>query len=229
MSTRRGSAYVATPKQSRAILTGAKDCFTGIVPSQKEGNEYRLIGYEGTLERDFIYLLEDDDNVVSYQEQDVKLRWHDGDRWRRYTPDFCVQYGNGWRVCVEVKPLDIVEKLDLLPVYALIQHYALASKRYDEFQLWTDEDIRETHDLANAELRFSERHQHDGETEGMAVRTAFARLNGRATVARLRFESGLGERAYRGILRLMAEGDCQLENPDQLIEDDSVVLWKAVA
>lgn len=212
--------------QSRPILTGWRDCFTGLIPSQKQGNDYRLIGYEGVLERDFIILLEDDDEVISFNEQDRPVRWKDGNKWRRYTPDFGLVFANRRRVGVEVKPLDHVIKRNLLPSFKAIRRAAISQGVYDDFQLWTDREIRASNDLRNAEFKFSERHQHHSSQEGIHLRTAFAHLNGRASVAELRLASGLGDRVYRASLRMAAEGNCILENPSELFEDHSIVVWR---
>ena len=228
MNTFTGAIFVATPKQSRAVVTGRRDCFTGWVPSHKPGNDYRLIAFEGTIERDFIYLIEDDDEIVSYQEQPPQFRWHDGNQYRKYTPDFKLQLEGGRRIGIEIKPLAVVEKHDLIPVYGNIRQTAVESGEYDDFQLWTDRDIRESNDLENARIRYSERHQHQESMESVIVRAAFDRLNGRARIEDLRRETGIGNRAYRAIVRMMAEGDACLENNDLFIEDNSFIVWEAV-
>jgi hypothetical protein len=105
MNTFIGAKFVATPRQSRAFVTGRRDCFTGWVPSHKPGNDCRLIAFEGTIERDFIYLLEDDDEIVSYQEQPTQFRWHDGHQYRKYTPDFQLEMEGGRRIGIVNRPL----------------------------------------------------------------------------------------------------------------------------
>ncbi len=48
----------------------------------------RMVGYESLIERDFIYLLDFDPAVTAYQEQPMTIRYQDGHKQRRYTPDF---------------------------------------------------------------------------------------------------------------------------------------------
>ena len=224
-NTRTGATFVALPEQSRSVVRRNAACFTGYVPSHKTGNDRRLIAWEGTLERDFIYLLEDDDGVVAYREQPSSFEWHDGLKFRRYTPDFAILTDTGQRVCVEIKPLATVKRLDLLPVYRHLRVTAIETGQFDAFQLWTDRDIREGNDLTNARLRYSERAQLSENSEGLAVRSALQRLGGRATVLRVRHACGLGDRAYRAILRMMAEGACRSATPECLIEDDTTIVW----
>lgn len=48
----------------------------------------RMVGYESLIERDFIYLLDFDPAVTTYQEQPITIHYRDGNKRRRYTPDF---------------------------------------------------------------------------------------------------------------------------------------------
>ncbi len=226
-NTRTGATYVALPEQSRSIIRRSAACFTGYLPSHKLGNDRRLIGCEGTLERDFAYLIEDDDSIVSYREQPEPFEWRDASRIHFYTPDFGLLTDTGRRICVEVKPIDEVDRLRLRPIYRILRDAAIDTGRFDEFQLWTDRDIREGNCLTNARLRYSERAQLRESAEGLAVRTAFLRLGGRDTVRRVRDESGLEDRGFRAILRMMAEGACHSAVPEALIEDETIVVWGA--
>jgi len=62
---------------------------TGIVASRKVRDS---AAFESTLERDFYTLLEFTPTVQSYDVQPVEIRWHDGAKWRRYTPDVLVTF-----------------------------------------------------------------------------------------------------------------------------------------
>jgi hypothetical protein len=57
----------------------------GKFPSLKLG---RMVGYQSLIECDFIYLLDFDAAVTTYAEQPFSLHYRDGNRQRRYTPDF---------------------------------------------------------------------------------------------------------------------------------------------
>lgn len=62
---------------------------TGIVASAKAAGQAQ---FESTLERDFLALLEFSPDVLQFEVQPVALRWNDGSRERRYTPDVLVHY-----------------------------------------------------------------------------------------------------------------------------------------
>lgn len=59
--------------------------------------------HESALERDYVTLVRFIDPVAQVTSQPVTLRFHDGVRWRRYTPDFLVCWSNGRTGLVEVK------------------------------------------------------------------------------------------------------------------------------
>ncbi len=57
------------------------------------GKNQRLVGFESTLEKDFLLLLELDREVSGFEEQPVTIRYRDLDgRLRRYTPDVLVHF-----------------------------------------------------------------------------------------------------------------------------------------
>jgi hypothetical protein len=78
---------------------GTKKCI-GQFPSIKVG---RNVWYESTIERDYLYLLEFDPDVVRYKEQPFRVKYiYEGKR-HTYVPDFLVQRKNKFQV-VENKP-----------------------------------------------------------------------------------------------------------------------------
>lgn len=72
----------------------------GKFPSLKMG---RIIWYESLLERDYIYLLEFDSDVVAYYEQPCRIHYIYQGKSHCYTPDLHV-LKNDRRLIVEVKP-----------------------------------------------------------------------------------------------------------------------------
>ncbi|MBB5327442.1 TnsA endonuclease N-terminal domain-containing protein [Tunturiibacter gelidoferens] len=70
-------------------------CITGIISAQKAVGE---AGYEASLERDFLLLLEFDPDVKAFEVQPLRVNWRDqSGRRRRYTPDCRVEYIDGLR------------------------------------------------------------------------------------------------------------------------------------
>jgi hypothetical protein len=114
---------------------------------------------ESALERDFCFLLEFDDSVLTYVEQPVTIDYRDGQHSRRYTPDFLVHYADARpAVLAEIKyQKDIQENQDLLEAkFQAADHYA--RERGWEFRVYTEVAIRTVYlDNAKFLLRFRAR------------------------------------------------------------------------
>lgn len=217
------------PRLGRNVVSGRRNTFTGYVPSSKEGNDFRLVAYESILERDFIQLLEDDDDVLSYEDRSEAVLWTDADGVeRRYLPDFDVVKRSGIRVCVEVKPFSRIERRNLLPLYEQVERYAVESGRFDRFEIWTDREIRRPIGLYNAELRNVGRLNRSGLACELSIRGALRSAGGRCTVADLRRGSNLEDEAFWAVVGSLARREIALENPRRPIDDDAIVLWKGV-
>lgn len=80
---------------------------TGAVPSPKLG---RMVYFESLTERAYIYLLEHDLRVRSYEEQPVVIHYRCEGRARHYTPDFKVEWSDCKPSIVECKPADQLDK-----------------------------------------------------------------------------------------------------------------------
>lgn len=123
---------------------------TGVVAQTKAEDKAM---FESTLERDFITLLEFDNQVVSYDVQPVKIEWLDKDgKSRSYTPDILYKKkvkGKIQTFLVEVKyRTDIKENWDTLkPKFIAAIRYA-KSQGY-RFKLMSEVEIR-TDYLTNA-------------------------------------------------------------------------------
>lgn len=102
----------------------------------------KLIEYESILERDFYMTLEFDDEVLSYEEQPLRINYEykDGASYR-YTPDCLVTYHDNTQKYFEVKyannirdDIELREKLDFLIAY-FTEHINI------NLEIATDEDI----------------------------------------------------------------------------------------
>jgi len=215
------SRHVGKPTPSRPIVTGRRDCITGEVPSGKAAMGYRMVAYEGLLARDFILLLEQDDAVLRYQEEPKPFRWHDGVRWRGYTPDFGVETDDGRRICVEVKPLKRVVKRGWDEIRPRVEAGARAAG-YDTFELWTETEIDALR-VANATLVASERSFVVDEAEQHTMRVVLDRCGGQGRVRELRAASGLQARAFRAVVALVARGEAELADPRRPFDDHAVI------
>lgn len=122
---------------------------TGKKPSKKTGKSHR---FESTLERDYITLLEFDDQVENYIEQPLTIYYFYEGKDRVYTPDFLTIY----KPSANTQPLlaEIKYKADLQ------RHQSEYKPKFDvaikfahengyRFSIITEEDIRTVH-LQNA-------------------------------------------------------------------------------
>lgn len=87
--------------RTRTVITPSGGIMRGKFPSRKTG---RMVHHEGMLELTAVYLFEASPSISSYREQPVQITYPDGDRIRRYTPDFELTLKDGSTVWVEVKP-----------------------------------------------------------------------------------------------------------------------------
>lgn len=77
---------------------------TGISSSKKS---IGAAGFESTLERDVIQLMEFDPNVKSFEVQPVRIKWiDDAQKERIYTPDLLVNYFDKKPILYEIKYID---------------------------------------------------------------------------------------------------------------------------
>jgi len=79
------------PLSRRSHITGFQPLLTGTAE------------HESVLERDFVTRTSLLDPTASIISQPLTLRFRDGARVRRYTPDFLVRWGNGRSRLIEVK------------------------------------------------------------------------------------------------------------------------------
>lgn len=76
---------------------------TGLIASRKNG---RMTGFESSLERDFLLLLDFDPKVARYEEQPVRIEYADATGHRcTYTPDVLVYYHDGPAASADTRPL----------------------------------------------------------------------------------------------------------------------------
>lgn len=131
-------------RRSREVVRPTGGIMRGKFPSRKNG---RMVHHEGMLELDAIYLFEASPQIVRYREQPSTIRYPDGEKLRRYTPDFELLLTTGELVLVEIKPKrslqddEVRHKLDCVAAYL---------KRCSQtFVVLTDDIIRQEPNLSN--------------------------------------------------------------------------------
>lgn len=139
---------------ARKITNTGNKKNTGFFPSLKNK---RPIAFESLLERDYIYLLEFDKDVISYNEQPITITYCVANRNYKYTPDFFVQRKNKNQL-IEVKPYSKLQKI--LNDDSLRKKYNAAaqfckSNQQSEFKIVTDNEICSGNILNNIKYLFS--------------------------------------------------------------------------
>lgn len=126
---------------------------TGLFPSEKTMS---MVDWESPLENDYMFLLEFDRTVVSFEAQPMTITYKFNGRTRRYTPDLKVQKKNDEIQIIEVKPQDKLMKLlnDEEFKTRIIAAHSFCKTNGWEFKIVTDADIRAGSILKNIKLLF---------------------------------------------------------------------------
>lgn len=121
---------------ARKITNAGTTKLIGKFPSLKLG---RIVWYESLLERDYLYLLEIDPDVVSYREQPGRIYYLLNGRGHHYTPDLLVERRHT-RQIVEVKPKRKTAEENFVLLFRLAEEVCL--REGYEFKVATEEMIR---------------------------------------------------------------------------------------
>lgn len=131
-------------QRARTIVRPTGGIVRGKFPSRKNG---RMVHHEGLLELDAIYLFETSPLIVRYREQPLTIRYADGNRLRRYTPDFELLLETGEIVLVEIKPESRLRAEDVRHTLDQIKEHMVRGSV--SFIVLTDQVIRREPRLAN--------------------------------------------------------------------------------
>lgn len=137
-------AFMMRNLNKRVRIIGPKTIGqSGIIISNKQNS---AIQFESSLERDFVYLLEFDDDVECYIDQPLTIDYHDvRGLSRRYTPDFLVRYYESER---QDELIEIKYHKDLLENHFLWKEKFSATDNYCKqnnliFKIKTEKEIRD--------------------------------------------------------------------------------------
>ncbi len=118
---------------------------TGLVANSRT---QLMTAFESTLERDFLLLLDFDPDVAFYEEQPVKITYHDANgRRRTYTPDILVRYRANHLEARPAKPLlcEVKYRDDLRQHWTDYRPKFRAAQRYARQQGWRFRLVTERH------------------------------------------------------------------------------------
>ncbi len=131
-------------QRARTVVRPTGGILRGKFPSRKTG---RMVQHEGMLELDAIYHFETSPLIAGYTEQPLAIRYADGTRLRRYTPDFELHLVTGDSVLVEIKPKKYAEEADTK--HALEKVHEHFDRCGQSFVVLTDQVLREEPRRAN--------------------------------------------------------------------------------
>jgi hypothetical protein len=131
----------------RKVIHRSGGIMRGKFVSFKNG---RTIHWESQLERDAVYLFEYSPGVVRYREQPFTCWYVHGDKTRRYTVDFEVEFSDGTIVYFEIKPAEKLLKPDYQEKFKAIQQHF--NNNGLVFRILTDKEIRQPVLLDNFKL-----------------------------------------------------------------------------
>lgn len=118
----------------------------GKIPSVKME---RMIAFESLIERDFIYLLDYEQEVQWFEEQPLSIEYQHEGKILHYTPDFHL-LENGRNVLVECKPEKFISTSENRLKAAIARRWC--QDRSWEFRIVTDQQIRAGFRLQNIKL-----------------------------------------------------------------------------
>jgi hypothetical protein len=120
----------------RQISNAGRCINIGKYPSNKMGMN---IWTESILERDLIYWLEYNSNVISYKAQAIRFFFELDGKRRHYTPDFLCERRTGRPQIIEVKPRNRLSAW-FLQLYGIIT--PICEREGFEFVVYTESEIR---------------------------------------------------------------------------------------
>src|SRR6266705_3305876 len=133
-----------TPMPVRTVPKNYRS-LTGLVPNTRTQS---MTAFESSLERDFFLLLDFNPDVEFFEEQPVKIVYHDANgRRRTYTPDVLVRYRNDRPPARHIKPLlcEVKYRDDLRQHWVAYRPKFRAAGRYARQQGWRFRVVTERH------------------------------------------------------------------------------------
>ena len=129
---------------------------TGFIHGDNSG---MYSGFESSLERDALILIEFNPSIVSYLSQPKTFDYFHNNKHRKYTPDIFIEYSNGKKLYIEVKYREDLRKdWEILRPKFKAAIEELSDDKSARFKIWTENEIR-TPLLKNATFLLPYRHR----------------------------------------------------------------------
>lgn len=107
----------------------------------------RMICFESTIERDYVYTLDFEVDILSFEEQPLTIEYPQNGKVLHYTPDFHVLHTDHRNVLVECKPSHLVESDDNQRKFRAAREWC--AERGWDFHVITDTQLRAGYRLEN--------------------------------------------------------------------------------
>lgn len=174
--------------------------------------------YESTHERDFLYRMEADPDVIGIHAQPQILRWNDAGIVRTHIPDFLVIRAD-CEMFVEIKPLDLVQEPLFQRRAAIIDADQRARGR--SYEMRSEDWIRAEPAFGNAKILLNGRGQMLRESTRMRV-LACLTDNPRSFAEIIKM---LGQKPFfvNALYALILSGDLELVSPNIRLTRTSLV------
>lgn len=129
---------------------------TGFIHGSNDG---LYSGFESSLERDALILIEFNTSITRYLSQPRSFNYFHDKKNRKYTPDIFIEYDNGRKLYIEVKYREDIKKdWDILKPKFKAAIEELATEENTRFKIWSEKEIR-TPLLKNATFLLPYRHR----------------------------------------------------------------------
>ncbi len=146
-------------------------------------------------------------DIVDLVEQPPAVKYFDKVEqcWREHTFDFLATMANGWKIAIANRPQKRSEEVERIIKAIAEQGCTLA----DAYTVVTDADLPKNL-IRNAELILAVRRDHDRSAD-KKIRDIVGTLNGAVTIETLVTASGLAGKGFRAVVRLIDEGEIEIE------------------
>lgn len=202
----------------RRVIRRGHGSVIGLFQSTKSA---AAIPYESTYERDYLYRLEVDADVLSISAQPQTLRWNDAGVIRTHVPDFLVIRADR-EAFVEIKPLDLARS----PLFQRRTKILDADQRAcgRSYEMCSEDWIRAEPEFGNAKILLNGRGQLPNEKMRKRVLECLAdKPRSFAEIV-----ESLGQKPFfvNALYALVLEGDVRFATPNERITWASLVQTK---
>jgi len=201
-----GIRLPAASQADRSIAKASKGhCTADVILGSDNGRRFQA---ESHLELRALFVVNDLPDVAQIKEQ-VLFEWCEGARHRKHYFDMVAVFADGRKIAFTVKPEIRLRSGKFLAEMEDVTRHALDTGFCDEVRLVTERDIDPISE-SNARQLAAVR-ELDSEADRIALK-AVSELSGALSLQDLTVRTGLNEKGYRALLRLIRDHHLRLVN-----------------